>query len=268
MMRYWLFLILISPASSMFAQPFRPTFEITPYGGLHGYGWKEFDANGQQALKESGPRYQFGVLSRVSFLRDRQLFVDADLRYTTGLVDYDGFLMDQLGNRTPYTTKTGYSGFEATASTGYAFKLASDAYLAPLAGFGFEFWNRDLDNGGPQGYDEKYTVVLATVGTEFVYLVSPSYRMFSMVGMRLPLSISESINLAARGQGGPADINLSPGINPRFIVQAGGTVYSVHVSFFFETWTLSASPADKGFHQPESTRTYFGLNIGYTIGVM
>jgi hypothetical protein len=250
-----------------FAQNLSETFQITPYASIHGFSWKEFSSTGAEDLKEAGPRFSFGVVPRFSFLQRNTMFTELSINYTFGTVDYDGFLMDQLGNRTPYTNKTAYSSFEIAADAGYIFELSKSLQLAPVAGFGFEYWNRDLDNGGPRGYDEKYSVFLANVGVRGTYILTRNFQFFSGFLLEIPLSISESVNLAARGQGGPADISLNPGINPRYIIEVGGSVYRIVVVMYFETWTLSESGIDKGFRQPESTRKLFGLRIGYSIGL-
>jgi len=86
--------------------------------------------------------------------------------------------------------------------------------------------------------------------------------------LKFPFSISETIDRFPRVQSQKFNVNISPGSNPRFAVQVGGSVYRVFAVFDFETWTLSKSPESQGLHQPESTRAHFGIKLGYTIGLM
>lgn len=261
--------LFISASSNVFAQNLGSTLQITPYFDLHGYSWKEFDTNGSEALKESGPRFSFGVLPRYSFLQKRNLYFEMDLQYTLGTVDYEGFTFDiQTGARTPYTTQTSYSNFEATLNAGYIAELSKTFQLSPVAGFGFEVWNRDIGNGNPLGYDEKYSVFLTNVGVNGTFIVTPKIQFFSGVTIRFPLSISESIDRVPRVNSQKFNITLSPGSKPRFLVQVGGSIYRVFAMLYFETWTLSKSPEVQELHQPESTRTHFGVKLGYTLGLM
>lgn len=238
--------LFISVSASVFAQNVDATFQITPYVALHGYSWKEFDDNGSEALRESGPRFSFGVLPRYSFLQKKNLYFEMDLRYTLGTVDYGGFTFDiQTGARTPYTTQTSYSNFEATLNAGYIAELSKTFRLSPVAGFGFEVWNRDIGNGDPVGYDEKYSVFLANVGMNGTFIVTPNVQFFSGVIVKFPLSISESIDRIPRVNSQKFNITLSPGSRPRFLVQVGGSLYRVFAMLYFETWTLSKSPKFK-----------------------
>ncbi|MBM2846643.1 MAG: hypothetical protein HW407_1955 [Bacteroidetes bacterium] len=262
-------LFIVLGVSTALTQNLGQTFQIAPYVGLYDYTWKEFDDNGSEALKESGSRFSFGAVPRYSFLRAKDLYAEMDLQFTSGTVEYTGFVMDlQTGARTPFTTKTAYFNFEVTASAGYIVELTKSFQLTPVAGFGFELWNRDIANGGPNGYDEKYSVALANIGVNGTYILNHNIQVYSGILLKFPLSISESIDRLPRVGTQVSDINLSPGSNPRFAIQVGGSVYQVFAVLYFETWTLSKSPDVKGLHQPESTRKFFGLKVGYTIEVI
>jgi hypothetical protein len=267
--RSFIALLVVLGSANLSAQNLHTTFQITPYVDIHGYSWKEFDNAGAELLKESGPRFSFGVVPRFSFLQKKNLYTEMDFRYALGTVDYDGFVQDQTGARTPFTTQTVYAGFKLSATIGYNAELSRTFEVTPVVGFGYEFWKRDLANGGPNGYDEKYTVVLGSAGVIGTYVLTPNAQFFSAFLLEFPFSISESIDRYPRVNTTHFNIELSPGNNPRFIVQAGASVYRVLGVLYFETWTLSKSPdVQGGLHQPESTRKYFGIKVGYTIGVM
>lgn len=246
------------------------TFQLTPYFNLHGYTWKEFDDNGAEALKESGPKFAFGVVPRYSFLQEKNLYVEMEVQYTFGTVDYQGYKFDlQTGQRTPFTTETGYWNFSLATNVGYIIVLSRTFQLTPVAGFGYEVWNREIAIGDPSGYDELYSVFLGHLGASGTYVAGPRFQLFGGFMLKIPFSMSETIDTFPRGQPQYTNLSLSPGMNPRIAFHIGGSVYRVFAVFDFETWTLSKSPAVQGgLHQPESSRMHFGFKLGYTIGVM
>jgi hypothetical protein len=245
------------------------TFQFTPYFNIHGYTWKEFDNNGAEALKESGPKFAFGVLPRYAFLPKKNLYIEMDVRYTFGSVDYQGFKFDlQTGQRTPFTTQTGYWNLEIAANAGYIIELSRTFQLAPLAGFGFEVWNREIATGDPSGYDELYSVFMGNIGGSATFVAHSNFQLFGSFIVKMPFTLSEAIDRFPRGQPQQTNLSLSPGINPRFAFHIGGSLYRVFAVFDFETWTLSRSPdVQGGLHQPESTRMHFGIRLGYTIAM-
>ncbi len=263
-------MLLMLAYPGVFAQNLGTTFQLTPYFDLHSYTWQEFDDNGAEALKESGPKYAFGVLSRYAFLQKRTLYVELDLQYTFGTVDYQGYKFDlQTGQRTPFTTQTGYWNFEVATNAGYIIVLSKRFQLTPLAGCGYEVWNREIAIGDPSGYDEFYSVFFGSVGANATYVAGSNVQIFGAFILKVPFSIAETIDRFPRGQPQHTGLSLSPGINPRIALHIGASLYRVFVLLGFETWTLSKSPAVVGgLHQPESTRVQFGAKLGYTIGVM
>ena len=81
--------------------------------------------------------------------------------------------------------------------------------------------------------------------------------------LKIPISISEYVDATSRGNTSIVDVNLNPGINPRFYIEFGVNFSQVLITAYFETWTLSKSEPDKNFLQPESKRTWMGLKVGY-----
>jgi len=239
------------------------TFQLNPRVDLRFFTWKEFGTNDRELLTESGPLFAFGVDPRVSFGRGKRFFVEAGTRLYLGKVDYDGAMMNGI----PYKSKTGYFGLELLPTAGYVFSLGRHLQLSPTAGVGFEYWNRDIDDGGRNGYDEKYTVYRIHSGLRGTYLLNRDIRFYSTLQLKVPVSISESVRLGARGQGRPLDVSLSPGISPAIVVEGGSTIHGVDVALYYETWTLARSNEDKGFHQPESTRKIFGIRVGHSFGL-
>jgi hypothetical protein len=238
-----------------------PAFEITPRVGWRYFTWTEFGPNGAALLTESGSLLVVGVDPRIAFGPKKRFFVDAGTSSYFGKVDYDG----QTQNGDPYKSKTGYFGLELAPTAGYVFSVSRRFQLTPTGGLGFEYWHRDLDDGGPHGYDEKYTVFRIQAGLRGTYLLNRDVGFYSTLQLKIPVSISESVHLGARGVGQPLDVNLSPGISPAILIEGGSTIRGVvDVALYFETWTLTKSNLDKGFLQPDSTRQIFGIRVGHS----
>jgi hypothetical protein len=257
-------MFIILSGSTVGAQNPNERFFIMPYLGVQSYRWEEFDNDGQRLVKETGPRYSLGATSRLSFLPSKSLFAELDLRYTLDTVDYDGVLITQQGLRIPYSTKTAYCAVEGTLTIGYSFKLFRTLLFTPVAGFGSEYWTRNLDYRGPYGYTERFLAPSAGAGIRLTYTPNKVFQMFSATTLSMPVAVSESFTIAPQGQG-PMKLVLHPGINPRFKAEAGGSLYRVSVIFSFETWTLSRSDTDWLYYQPKSIRREFGMRIGYSI---
>jgi hypothetical protein len=250
------------------AQSLQHRLEVTPYFDLKGYSWKEFSETGSEDLKESGMLLSLGAIPRFAFTKDLRFFAQGDFQFYFGNVNYDGYVQDNVGNRTPFTTEVGYFGFEIAVSSGYSFPISKGFELAPRGGFGIEYWNRDIGRGQVKaGYVEKYWVVLGDLAVEGRYTLNRDIRLSSTISMRIPVSISESVDLSTASPTLPSDISLSPGKNPRFVFKLGGTFYNTFAELYFITWTLSRSAEDRGFLQPESTRQNYGMRVGYTFGI-
>jgi len=240
-----------------------PTFELTPRVDWRFFNWTESGPNGAQALSESGSLFVFGLDPRFAFGPKKRFFVEAGTSVYLGTVDYDGAQL----NGVPVKSKTGYFGFELAPTAGYVFSLGSRFQLTPMVGPGFEYWNRDVGNGDVRGYDEKYTVYRIQTGVRGAYLLNRNVRFHSMLQLKVPVSISESVRVGARGVGQAVDVNVSPGISPAFLVEGGSTIYGFNVALYFETWTLTKSNLDKGLLQPDSTRKLFGLRVGHSFAL-
>ena len=237
-----------------------PTFEITPSVDWRYFNWKEFGPTGVEQLTESGSLLVFGLDPKVAFGSRKRFFVEANTNLYLGTVDYDGALQ----NGTPYKSKTGYFGLELAPTAGYVFSLGPRFRLTPTAALGFEFWNRDVGDGDVRGYVEKYAVYTIRTGLRGNYSLNRDVGFHSKMELKVPLSISESVRVGARGVGQPVDVSLSPGISPAILIEGGSTIYGVDVALYFETWTLTKSELDQGFFQPESTRKLFGIRVGHS----
>lgn len=259
-------IILLAAASNtfLFAQTNKNLIEVTPQVVLKSFYWGEYDDKSVQLLEEKGMHYGGGFNSKFKFSRSFELYTKLDLYYCTGLIDYNGFLQDAQGNTEPYKSKTNYRAFETSLNFRYDFYLAEYFVIAPEFGFHFEYWNRDIDNGGQYGYDEVYNMLSFNFGSNFIFPLGNSSKIFLNILGKYPILIEESIDLASRGQGGPANISLEPVANLGFNLELGANIYGTFFSFYYDYLLFSKSKLDQGYFQPESDRSVVGLKLGYT----
>jgi hypothetical protein len=246
------------------AQTNKELIELTPQAVLKSFYWGEYNDNSELLLEETGMLYGGGINSKFKFSRSFDLYTKFDFYYCTGLVDYNGFLMLQGGGTEPYKSKTGYEDLETSLNFGYDFYIAEQFIIAPEIGFQYEYWERDIDNGGQYGYDELYDVLSIKFGSNFIFPLGRSSRVFLNIFGKYPVLIEESIDLASRGQGGPAEINLEPGANLGLNLELGANIYGAFISLYYDYLLFSKSDYDQGYFQPESDRSIVGLKLGYT----
>lgn len=257
-------LCLVTPFVLLTAQQEKQLLHFTPQAGIGFFNWEETLENGDKLLEEDGTIYQVGLSSKIKFSKKIGLFLYADGMVYFGTIDYDGSLQDNFGNLTPYRSETAYFGLDFTINSGYDFYLGKQFVISPEFGFQYEYWKRDIDNGGQYGYDEFYNLFYIDFGSKFLISLSPSASVFLKIMGEYPVSVSESIDLAARGQGGPSDISLEPGSNFGINLELGATVYGALFSFGYDYLLFSKSDPDQGYHQPESERSIIKLKLGYT----
>jgi hypothetical protein len=263
--RAFLFILILSASStSLLAQTNKVLIELTPQVVLKSFNWGEYNDKSELVLEETGLHYGGGINSKFKFSRSFDLYTKFDFYYCTGLVDYNGFLQDAQGNTEPYKSKTGYEDIETSLNFGYDLYIARQFIIAPEFGFQYEYWIRDIDNGGKYGYDEIYDMLSIKFGSNFIFPLGKSSGIFLNIFGKYPLLIEESIDLASRGQGGPADINLEPGANLGLNVELGANIYGAFISLYYDYMLFSKSGYDQGYFQPESDRSLVGLKIGYT----
>lgn len=263
--RAFLFILILSASStSLLAQTNKALVELTPQVVFKSFYWGEYNDNSELVLEEEGMHYGGGINSKFKFSRSFDLYAEVDLYYCYGLVDYNGFLQDAQGNTEPYKSQTAYEDLETSLNFGYDFYISQNFIIAPELGFQFEYWNRDIDNGGQYGYEEIYNMLSLQFGSSFIFPLGSASKIFLNILGKYPVLIEESIDLASRGQGGPADINLEPGANMGLNLELGANIYGAFVSLYFDYLLFSKSAYDQGYFQPESDRSVVGLKLGYT----
>lgn len=238
-------------------------FEITPSAGLKYFYWGEYHSQDIQDLEEYGLIYSGNISSKIKFSKSLQLYTYPDLEFYYGIINYNGYLQTSNGTTEPYKNETKYWGLEFVVNMGYDIWLGEYFILSPECGVGYEYWNRNIDNGGQYGYEEIWDFFYLDFGSNFTIPLRPSSKIFLKILGKYPLIISESVDLASRGQGRPANINLEPGSNIGINLELGAVIYGAHLSFYLEYLLFSSSVFDQGYNQPRSDRSLTGLKLGY-----
>ena len=89
----------------VFAQRSKQNFSLSPFIKLNSFGWSEFGDSGNELLNESGFMFSFGSSADYYFTKKKNLFINSEIHFYLGKVNYDGFLFDALGNQEPYSNK-------------------------------------------------------------------------------------------------------------------------------------------------------------------
>lgn len=256
--------LLISGISNIYAQVEDKLFEITPYLELKYFYWGEYNDQSNQVLEEYGNLYGGGLTGKTKFSRSFNLYAISEIDIYYGIVNYNGFLQDDLGNLHPYKSETAYLGLEFLINIGYDLKLGKHFIIAPEFGVQYEYWERDIDNGGQYGYSELWNLFLLDFGCNFIIPLPPSSKIFFKLFGEYPIVIEESIDLASRGHTGQANVNLEPGSNLGLNLELGAVIYGVFFSFYYDYLFFSKSPFDQNYQQPDSDRSIAGLKLGYS----
>jgi len=259
-----LFFLLLGVTSNLsIGQTNNQLFEITPQIGLKYFYWGEYNDESVLALEEFGLLYFGGLNIKTKFSNSFDLYVRGNFEFYLGLLNYNGYLQDAAGNTDPFESETGYLGLEFLLHFGYDFRLSRCLTFAPEFGLGYENWERDIDNGGQYGYDELWEFPLFNFGCNFIIRLSHSSKIYFKIIGKSPLTISESVDLESRGQGGSDDISLEPGTNIGINLELGAVISGAYFSFYFDYIPFSKSALDQNYHQPESERSLAGLKLGY-----
>jgi len=226
--------------------------------------WGEYNIYDVQDLEEYGLVYSGNISVKTKFSNSFQLYTFTDVGFYYGIINYNGFLQSFNGEAESYKSETKYQGIEIVINLGYDIYLGEYFTLSPECGVGYEYWDRDLDDGGQYGYNELWDFFYLNFGSYFTMPLQHSSKIFLKILAKYPLLISESVDMSSRGQGRPANINLEPGSNIGLNLELGAIIYGAHLSIFLDYLLFSSSVFDQGYHQPRSDRSITGLKLGYT----
>ena len=239
-------------------------FELTPSVGFEYLSWGEYNQLEEQDLEEYGLVYKINLIAKSKFSENLGLYASTEGKFYYGIIDYNGYLQLSSGGTEPFKTETGYMGFDFCGNLGNDFCLGKNFILSPVIGIGYEYWERDIADGGQYGYIERWDFLYFNFCTCFIFPLSSSSEILLNISGKYPLQINESVNLSSRGNAGPSNINLNPGNNIGLDIELGTKTHGIFLSLNLEYLLFSSSPFNQGFHQPRSDRSLTGLNLGYS----
>ncbi len=256
-------------------------------GGLEYFQLEEVDGTGARLLKESGPRYL------ISGHLDNSAGYDTAVRWLyhtevaayAGSVDYDGQSqsVDPAQGNQPFASNTDYYGLRGEALLGYRrqpFSLPLGVEI--LGGAGLDVWLRRIQGGldangaAINGAEELYRVYYGKIALGLTTLFSSTWHGYLQTGLKMPLSISEDVNLSAAGF--DSDVTLSPGNAPwgyiKLVIEprsASNKPGNLLFAVYYDGFRFNRSEAENVTHngtpiqvlQPETHIDIVGAQIGY-----
>ena len=245
--------------------------EISVYGGMERFNWREFDASGAKLLEESGYRLFTGMESVAE--GDAGLLLDYEGRIYGNDVDYDGQTQDGV----PLNSRTSYFGILAEIKPHYRTQPArfKGSYLDITSALGVDYWMRVLRDGADQlgrsvsGYREEYLIMYVRLGLERRPR-APVRDWHAGVGIKYPVYTFEKAYLSRAGY--DRDPVLRPGQDYSLYAKAGYRFDEKwSFSFYYDSYNFRKSPAVPALkggvqymvRQPESLQYTVGLMLNY-----
>lgn len=250
-------MLTITGSVISFSTPALAANESDIYLKVESFTWKEFNDNGTQLLKESGPIYGLGASAKSDISKTMTLKFKGEL--FGGSIDYDG--QTQAG--TPAKTDTEYFGFKMEGDAGWKFMVAEKSSLEPFAGLGWRWWNRDIQSTATAiGYEERWSTIYARLGIRGDHAFSNQLKGFTEAGVKLPIYTENEIDWTVFGLD---TITLEPGNEASVFAEVGVKWAMLKVSVFYEGMRFSKSDLDdvyNAIYQPESKADIYGVNVG------
>lgn len=245
--------------------------EISVYGGLEQFNWREFDVSGTELLEESGYRLFTGFETQPE--GGSGFLLNYEGRIYGSAVDYDGQTQDGV----PLNSTTGYAGVLAEVKPRFRFQPAKldGNYLDITSALGFDYWIRVLRDGTDQtgrsvsGFTEEYLIMYLRLGLER-RPSRPVKNWYAGFGIKYPFHTYEKAYISRTGF--DRDTVLRP--DPDYSLYAKfGYRFSEKwsFSFYYDSYNFRRSPsvpANKGnvkflVSQPESLQYTLGFMFGY-----
>ena len=257
-------LILGSVTSTAYA-------EISVYGGLERFNWREYDSSGRELLEESGYRLVTGFESVAE--GESGILLDYEGRFYGSSVDYDGETQDSV----PLDSKTSYAGLLAEYKPHLRLQPArfEGSYIDITSALGVDYWIRLLHDGTDRigrsvsGYIEEYLIMYVRLGLERrPRTVLKNW--YAGAGIKYPVYTYEKAYLSRIGYDG--DPVLRPDPDYSLYVKAGYRFSGKYsFSFYYDGYNFRKSPTVRArrsgvqflVHQPESLQYTLGFMLNY-----
>jgi hypothetical protein len=248
--------------------------EFDVFGTAQSFTWREFDDNGSQLLRESGPLFGVGVIFT---LRE-----EGSRRRSTFKGDLFGGQIDYVGqvniSHVPVTSDTIYFGFQGQGDMGWGIRAGERAELIPFVGAGVRWWVRSIDDstdafGTPvSGTEEFWSSYYLRSGLRGEVKLQGKKEatkdttreeknrttLFAEVAARLPVYNENNVP--------DAGVILNPRIAPSLCAEIGLRGERLRVRAFYEglRFKKSGDEISGSFTvwQPESEADIYGLSVG------
>lgn len=243
-----------------FAQQQAPAkqMEVSAYGVIDMFTWEEF-LNGDKLLTEEGPI--LGIGGTIAFALSDTITLEGDGYMFFGNIDYDGGIQNFMtGEVTPYQSNTEYTGIKMQGNCIYSLGLIQGMQIAPYAGLGLKYWQRDIDKKpgaltvGQYGYTEYWSTTYLALGVKATKSLGNDISLMGKAELKVTISNAEEAD----------GTDLEPGEEPSYLIEGGARFSMFFATLYYEAYDFSKSPAVGGFLQPDSEARIIGIRGGVT----
>lgn len=264
-----------------------PAVTVGLSGGLESFRLKEFDNGGARLLSEAGYRYvTTAFLDNVGkYDLQTPLLYHAEVSAYWGQVDYDGQSqsVDPAQSNLPLSSQTDYQGGRGEAMAGYRFPVPGGIRAIELmGGMGVDVWSRSIHSATTSngtlvsGIKEIYNAYYGKAALGLSNLFTSTWRNHVEFGVKMPFSISETINLSKVGY--DSDLTVYPGNSYSLFAKLllepppkGNKPGNMVIKLYYDGFRFDPSKTKTVGHngslvyvwQPETHMDIFGLQLGY-----
>lgn len=246
-----------APASYEQKDEHKYKYETDVYLKAESFTWKEFDDDGDQLLKESGPLFGIGSATKFNF---DPLTLKVKGEFFGGRVDYDG----QTQGGIPVDSDTDYWGLNIGVDLGWKFVLSEDFSVEPFVGPATKYWNRDIKSTDDAiGIEERWWIVYARAGLHGDRTISDRLKIFAEGGIRIPIYNQNKADLRIIGL---RKVEIEPRRKESFFAEAGIKWKKLKAGVYYEGLRFRKSDDERvsggTIWQPETEADIFGINVG------
>ena len=192
----------------------------------------------------------------------RQLYVQANLNYSTGDTDYVGYLQSSGPpvTYTPFNTTTDNQIVDILVRVGYAFRAGASVVLIPYGEMGNYMWERDVGPSTPYGITEDYFHMNFSLGAKALY--SPIDRLVLELGGGYGTTFFSTMTVDGYDYelGDKPYMSAYASLDYRFV-----TNWHLKWSADYRKWEYGQSDIVAGYLEPHSRteQTQYLMSVGY-----
>lgn len=252
-----------------------PIRELSVYPFIQYFTWEEFLENAPRNVNEDGVQYGIGALIDITILKENKWYMGivGKTEVFGGVINYEG-----LSQSNPiYDPARRYNNRETTSDVDYfgikqevniTAPLQFDRFtIGPIAGIGYKWWLRDINDGSAldtlnqsfvvQGYTEEWLSAYTKIGGMADYLVRDDLKIHAEVGALYPFIITNSVSFDGQ------DTVIEPEGRWSIFSELAVRYGNWKTSLYYEGFRTSRSPVVSGIYQPTSEADIFGMSVGW-----